>query len=174
MLASLDTSVVIDGEAVIRTATRVFRDDLAAVATEADRIVAEELWAAEGAHIGPELLYRLEHTALLHLLVGARLLARVERIESEGALVEDRSSGWLRRRAPLRRWHGRLRTLGYADRRQTDRRGLLRARCRCACGEIVVVRSTDLRGEKVQSCGCLRDELTAERNRERAEQRRAA
>ncbi|XXX79112.1 hypothetical protein WMF30_10095 [Sorangium sp. So ce134] len=171
MIANVDASVAIDGEPVIRTAIRVFRDDLGAVQAEADRIVAEEFVAAEGAHIGPELLYRLEHAALLHLLVGARLLARVEQIEAEGALVEDRSSGWLRRRAPLRRWYERLRTLAFAE---SDREGRPRVRCRCVCGEYVAPLAKDVRGGLTGSCGCLRDELTATRNRERAEQGRAA
>ncbi|WP_438028954.1 hypothetical protein [Sorangium sp. So ce233] len=170
MTANVDTSVSIDGEPVARTAIRVFRDDLGAVQAEADRIVAEELGAAEGEHIGPELLYRLEHTALLHLLVGARMLARVEQVEAEGALVEDRSSGWLRRRAPLRRWYERLRTLAFGE---SDREGRPRVRCRCVCGEYSAPLADDVRHGLTRSCGCLRDELTADRNRERAARRAA-
>jgi hypothetical protein len=171
MLAGFDIRVALDGAPLIGTAPRVFRDDLAVVQAEADAIVAAELASSEESHIGPEMLYRLEHAALLHLLVGARLLARVEQIEAEGALVEDRSSGWLRRRAPLRRWYDRLRTLAFAG---NDREGRPRVRCRCVCGEYATPLAEDVRHGRTGSCGCLRDELTAERNRERAESRRAA
>lgn len=37
-------------------------------------------------------------------------------------------------------------------------------RCTCSCGNEVVVRGSDLRQEKIRSCGCLRRAKTIERN----------
>lgn len=42
-----------------------------------------------------------------------------------------------------------------------DAHGRLRWHCRCDCGNECIVRSSDLRYLKVQSCGCLRAEVTS-------------
>lgn len=42
--------------------------------------------------------------------------------------------------------------------------------CRCQCGSEIVVRGTSLRNGTTSSCGCLRKEITRERNRNTAEQ----
>lgn len=39
-------------------------------------------------------------------------------------------------------------------------------KCQCSCGNVVDVFSTDLRGGYTRSCGCLRRELSSERNAE--------
>jgi hypothetical protein len=157
---------------VLQIAASIAPGDLAALQAHASEIVAEEIRDAGARFVGPELLYRLEHTAILHLLVTGLLMRHVEATEAEP--VEIVSAGRRRRCAPLRRWHGRLRALAFVTQRRRGRRTQLRVRCRCACGEIVTVLKDDLRRRKVRSCGCRRDELTAQRNRERAEMRRAA
>lgn len=35
--------------------------------------------------------------------------------------------------------------------------------CRCSCGNLTAAQGADLRGGKTKSCGCLRDQVTAER-----------
>ena len=37
-------------------------------------------------------------------------------------------------------------------------------KCRCTCGNECIVRSSDLRKQRTQSCGCLKREITRERN----------
>lgn len=44
-------------------------------------------------------------------------------------------------------------------------------RCRCDCGQEVVVAGVSLRGGRTRSCGCLQRDLTVERNRKRKEAR---
>lgn len=51
---------------------------------------------------------------------------------------------------------GRLTITRRAPKREGDRR--LRWRCRCDCGKELTVRGDHLRGRRIQSCGCLRDE----------------
>ncbi|MGK3995156.1 hypothetical protein [Sorangium sp. So ce1024] len=159
---------------VLRLAACVAPGDLAAIQAHAAEIAAEEIRDAEDRHVGPAVLYYLEQTVILLLVVAGFILRHIEAVEAAGAPVMLRSGGKLRRLLAVKRWHGRLRTLGYAKRRRSDRRTVRRVRCRCACGEMVDVRPTDLLSERTTSCGCRRDELTAARNRERAEQRRAA
>lgn len=157
---------------VLQIAASIAPADLAVLQAHANEIAAEEIREASARFVGPELLYRLEHTAVLNLIVAGLLIRHVEQVEAEPFEIE--SAGRRRRCAPIRRWCGRLRTLGLATQRRRGRRTQLRVRCRCSCGAIVTVLKDDLRREKVRSCGCRRDELTAQRNRERAEQRRAA
>lgn len=57
---------------------------------------------------------------------------------------------------------GRLRVVA---RRGTDGHGHAAWDCSCSCGENVVVSGIVLRKGEVQSCGCLRRELAAERRR---------
>ncbi|WP_437309934.1 hypothetical protein [Sorangium sp. So ce388] len=157
---------------VLTLAASIDPGDLAAIQAHAEEIVADELRDSER-FVGPERLYRLEHTATLHLVVAGLLLREVEALEAQP--IEIVSAGRRRRCSPIRRWHGRLRTLAFvATQRRRGRRTRLRVRCRCACGQIVTVLKDDLARGKVRSCGCRRDEMTADRNRERAEQRRAA
>lgn len=61
---------------------------------------------------------------------------------------------------------GRLIVVGQSETRP-DRRGA-RWACQCDCGGCRVVSSDTLKRGQSHSCGCLRRELTAERNRERA------
>lgn len=61
---------------------------------------------------------------------------------------------------------GRLTVVGRAETRP-DRRGA-RWECACSCGGSRTVSADSLKRGQSQSCGCLRRELTAERNRERA------
>ncbi len=49
--------------------------------------------------------------------------------------------------------YGYLRVVGLETRR---RRRYRCYSCRCACGRLVSVVSADLRGDRQQSCGCLR------------------
>lgn len=156
---------------VLTLAANVAGCDLAAIQAHAAEIAAEEVRDAGERSVGPELLYRLEHTAVLHLVVAGLLLRHVEVLEAQP--IEIVSAGKRRRCAPIRRWHGRLRTLAFVTQRRRGRRTRLRVRCRCSCGQIVTVSKDDLLREKVRSCGCRRDELTAQRNRERAERRAA-
>ncbi len=44
--------------------------------------------------------------------------------------------------------------------------------CRCECGEVVIVRATNLRCGQTQSCGCLQRERVGEANRRRFRQAR--
>jgi hypothetical protein len=151
---------------VLALAANVAGCDLAAIQAHAAEIAAEEVRDSGARFVGPALLYRLEHTAILHLLVAGLLLRHVEILEAQP--IEIVSAGKRRRCAPVRRWHGRLRTLAFVTQRRRGRRTRLRVRCRCTCGQIVTVLKDDLVREKVRSCGCRRDELTAKRNRERA------
>ena len=56
---------------------------------------------------------------------------------------------------------GRLTVTGRAE---NDKSGLVRWRCVCSCGRVVVVRSQDLRRGRQVSCGCWKDENTARRD----------
>lgn len=51
---------------------------------------------------------------------------------------------------------GRLLVLGLSHKAPTDQDGHSYYRCRCSCGNIKVVRDTQLLSERTQSCGCLR------------------
>ncbi len=57
-----------------------------------------------------------------------------------------------------RRKFGRLRVIGPAG---TDHRGEWKWRCKCQCGNIVVVLGGNLRSGATTSCGCLHKEWTA-------------
>ena len=158
---------------VLHLAANVAPGDLAVIQARAAEIAAEEIRDASERHIGPALLYYLEQTVILLLIVAGLLIRHVEALEA--LPIEIVSAGRRRRCSPIRRWHGRLRTLAFVTtQRRRGRRTRMRVRCRCACGQIVTVLKDDLRRGKVRSCGCRRDELTGDRNRERAEQRRAA
>jgi hypothetical protein len=156
---------------VLQIAASLAPGDLAVLQAHADEIAAEEIREASARHVGPALLYYLEHTAILHLLVCGLLMRHVEQVEAEAAPVVVRSGRWRRLRAPLRRWHGQLRTLWFAGK---DPRARLKVRCRCRCGVVFEPIASDVRREKTTSCGCRRDEMTADRNRERAEMRSTA
>jgi hypothetical protein len=56
--------------------------------------------------------------------------------------------------------YGRLVVISEA---RTQRRGHIRWRCKCDCGNYSVVQGTDLRRGKSQSCGCYRTELMKNR-----------
>lgn len=157
---------------VLTLAASIAPGDLAAIQAHAAELAEQEIRDAHERFVGPELLYRLWHVAVLFVVVAAMLLRHVEVLEA--APIEIVSAGRRRRCAPLKQWHGRLRALAFVSTRRRGRRTRLRVRCRCSCGQIVTVLKDDLAREKVRSCGCRRDELTAQRNRERAEQRRAA
>ena len=61
---------------------------------------------------------------------------------------------------------GRLTVMNRAPTR-LNRRGA-RWSCKCDCGESRVIAADTLRRGQSHSCGCLRREIRAERNRERA------
>ena len=56
---------------------------------------------------------------------------------------------------------GRLTVTGRAE---NDKSGLVRWRCVCSCGKVVVARGQDLRRGRQVSCGCWRDENTTKRD----------
>jgi len=55
---------------------------------------------------------------------------------------------------------GRLTVIGKGDKPKTTE-------CECTCKTRIIVRTNNLRMGRVQSCGCLRSELAAERMRKR-------
>ncbi len=54
----------------------------------------------------------------------------------------------------------RLTVIGYAGIVKTNRKWW----CQCECGSIKKAQSSDLRSEKVKSCGCLNSEIVVKRN----------
>jgi hypothetical protein len=56
---------------------------------------------------------------------------------------------------------GRLKIIEFAG---SDRRGASWL-CRCSCGAVIIVYGSDLRSGNTRSCGCLRKEQLAERNK---------
>ena len=60
--------------------------------------------------------------------------------------------------------YGRLKVIGPADDYVSPHgRHQPQWLCTCECGKLLVVRGDSLRSGNTQSCGCLRDELAAER-----------
>ncbi len=62
----------------------------------------------------------------------------------------------------------RFNRLFVVGRAPSDKRGELRWTCQCDCGNHTVVLSSHIRSGRSASCGCLRGELTAKRNRANA------
>lgn len=62
-----------------------------------------------------------------------------------------------RRIDPTGQRFGRLTVLEYVG---LNDQYVARWRCRCDCGTVCIVNSTDLRGGKTRSCGCLRNEIS--------------
>lgn len=58
---------------------------------------------------------------------------------------------------------GRLTVAEFAG---NDKRGEARWRCVCDCGNESIVLGSHLRKERVQSCGCLKNEMAAQRLKE--------
>ena len=56
----------------------------------------------------------------------------------------------------------RLTVIGRAE---NDSRGGSRWKCECNCGEIIIVHGSSLRKKLTKSCGCIRREVTIERNK---------
>lgn len=69
-----------------------------------------------------------------------------------------------------RRRYGRLRVLRlYGRVRRKDNCGtILYWLCRCRCGREKAIQGSDLKSERVTSCGCLARELLRTQNRKRA------
>jgi len=59
--------------------------------------------------------------------------------------------------------YGRLKVLGH----QEDERAGAYWKCKCECGEITVVSGASLRKGDTRSCGCLKNDLTSQRNSQR-------
>lgn len=53
--------------------------------------------------------------------------------------------------------YGKLTVIEYAG--KTKQKNEHRWRCKCRCGNIIVVRSTGLKGNNTKSCGCLKREV---------------
>lgn len=62
---------------------------------------------------------------------------------------------------------GRLTVLEYAGRAERNSYQRPQWRCKCDCGEQVIVLGQNLREGKTKSCGCLRAEKLRERARKR-------
>lgn len=146
--------MLLDNHRIIDLAAGLFPDDLAVVQARAAELLAEEERSLAELHSGPELLYRLEHTAALYLAIGTGLLRRLDEREAEAAPVVDASSGFARRLAPMRQRYNYVRVIARAG---SDHIGRARYRCRCGrCGEYFVACGQDIRMRKTKSCGCLR------------------
>ena len=65
---------------------------------------------------------------------------------------------------------GRLRVIAQTEANTSGTRGAWYL-CQCQCGNTKTVRGTSLRKGQTKSCGCLRNEVTAERNRRTAEEK---
>jgi len=59
----------------------------------------------------------------------------------------------------LERTFGRLTVIASAE----DRRGKTMWKCRCECGNVVVVRATCLKSGETKSCGCYQKECASDR-----------
>lgn len=54
--------------------------------------------------------------------------------------------------------------LTVIERVEDDKSGLIRWLCKCECGNEKIIRGKDLKYNKIKSCGCLKREITIERN----------
>lgn len=147
-------SLLLDNGRLISLAGGLFPDDMAVVQRLAAETAAIEERELAAVHAGPELLYRLEHTAALYLIVGGLLARRLDELEAAGARPRGAHNA-----APMRQRYARLRILASIGRHQRDRHGLGWVRYRCArCWSYGSARGADVRNDKTRSCGCLRGE----------------